>query len=114
MHASLYYEYGMMLCINIYLLPLVRSFHFCCSRGQIDLVDYQHCPDGEFRYLLTYVDHGTKYAMVQALKSKVILFYVFNHKPQSYPKHSISISIRLNLRLRRSISMRLSPTTLQI
>ena len=58
-------------------------FPFLYSRDQIDLVDYQHCPDGEFRYLLTYVDHGTKYAMVQALKSKVNLYFVLNHKPQS-------------------------------
>ncbi len=59
---------------SLYLFASIRPFHYCYSRGQIDLIDFQHCPDGEFRYLLTYVDHGTKYAMVKALKSKVIYF----------------------------------------
>jgi len=29
-------------------------------RGQVDLVDFQSMPDGEFRFLLNYIDHGIK------------------------------------------------------
>ena len=32
------------------------------TRGQIDLIDLQNAPDGEFKFLLTYIDHGTKIA----------------------------------------------------
>ena len=28
------------------------------SRGQVDLVDFQSCPDGSFKFLLNYQDHG--------------------------------------------------------
>lgn len=31
------------------------------SRGQVDLIDFQSCPDGEYKFLLNYQDHGTKY-----------------------------------------------------
>ena len=30
-------------------------------RGLVNLVDFQSMPDGEFRYLLNYIDHGIKY-----------------------------------------------------
>lgn len=30
-------------------------------RGQVDLVDFQSMPDGEFRFLLNYIDHGIKF-----------------------------------------------------
>jgi hypothetical protein len=29
-------------------------------RGQVDLVDFQSMPDGKFKFLLNYVDHGIK------------------------------------------------------
>jgi len=29
-------------------------------RGQVDLIDFQSMPDGNFRFLLTYIDHGIK------------------------------------------------------
>ena len=47
------------------------------SRVQIDLIDFQSMKDGVFKYLLTYVDHGTKYAVVKSLKSKVITCWCF-------------------------------------
>ena len=28
------------------------------SRGQVDLIDFQSCPDGSFKFLLNYQDHG--------------------------------------------------------
>ncbi|MGA1646391.1 MAG: hypothetical protein ACO4AV_15605, partial [bacterium] len=31
------------------------------SRGQVDLIDFQSMPDGEFKYLLNYIDHGCKF-----------------------------------------------------
>jgi hypothetical protein len=45
-------------------------FDHTTRRGQVDLVDYQAVPDGNYKYLLTYVDHGTKFAYVRALRSK--------------------------------------------
>ena len=30
------------------------------ARGQVDLIDFQSCPDGSFKYLLNYQDHGIK------------------------------------------------------
>ncbi len=29
-------------------------------RGQVDLIDFQSVPDGEFKFLLNYIDHGIK------------------------------------------------------
>ena len=29
-------------------------------RGQVDLIDFQSTPDGPFKYLLNYIDHGVK------------------------------------------------------
>ena len=38
--------------------PLItRGF---AARGQVDLIDFQANPDGEFKWLLNYVDHGIK------------------------------------------------------
>lgn len=40
--------------------PIVtRGFN---KRGQIDLVDFQSMPDGDFKYLCNYIDHGIKFA----------------------------------------------------
>ncbi len=36
----------------------------------MDLIDYQRNADGNYKYLLCYVDHGTKLAYVRALTSK--------------------------------------------
>ncbi|KAL1515206.1 hypothetical protein AB1Y20_004267 [Prymnesium parvum] len=40
------------------------------SRGQVDLVDLQSCPDGEYKYLLNYQDHGLKLYENRPLTSK--------------------------------------------
>ena len=42
-------------------------------RGQVDLIDFQSMPDGEFRFLLNYVDHGIKYLLVYQLFASVLL-----------------------------------------
>ena len=40
------------------------------AQGQIDLVGFQGLPDGEFKFLLNYYDHGTKFGYSTALVSK--------------------------------------------
>ena len=40
------------------------------SRGQVDLIDFQSCPDNEFKYLLNYQDHGIKLYDCRPLKDK--------------------------------------------
>ena len=39
-------------------------------RGQVDLIDLQSCPDGSFKYLLNYQDHGIKLYESRPLTSK--------------------------------------------
>ena len=38
----------------------IRSTEFNC-RGQVDLIDYQSLPDGEYNWILNYQDHFTKF-----------------------------------------------------
>jgi len=40
------------------------------GRCQIDLIDYQSRPDGEYKFVLVYQDHFTKYVILRALKMK--------------------------------------------
>jgi len=40
------------------------------ERGQIDLIDFQSCPDGEFKWVLNYQDHTTKFVVLRPLKRK--------------------------------------------
>ncbi|XP_072384043.1 KRAB-A domain-containing protein 2-like [Diabrotica undecimpunctata] len=40
------------------------------SRGQVDLIDFQSSPDGEYKWLLNYQDHFTKFIHLRPLKSK--------------------------------------------
>ena len=40
------------------------------SRGQVDLVDYQSCPDGDFKWVMHYQDHLAKFSILRPLKSK--------------------------------------------
>ena len=39
-------------------------------RGQVDIVDLQGMPDGLFKYLLNYIDHGVKFLWSMPLVSK--------------------------------------------
>jgi len=39
-------------------------------RGQVDLIDFQSMPDGSFKYLLNYIDHGVKKLTSIPLTSK--------------------------------------------
>ena len=40
------------------------------SRGQVDLVDYQSCPDGDYKWVTHYLDHLKKFSILRPLKSK--------------------------------------------
>lgn len=39
-------------------------------RGQMDLIDLQSCPDGEYHWIMNYQDHHTKFLHLRPLKSK--------------------------------------------
>uniref|UniRef100_A0A914CSJ4 Integrase catalytic domain-containing protein n=1 Tax=Acrobeloides nanus TaxID=290746 RepID=A0A914CSJ4_9BILA len=40
------------------------------SRCQVDLIDLQACPDDEFKFIMVYQDHLTKFVVLKALKTK--------------------------------------------
>ena len=48
--------------------PITSSDFNSC--GQVDLVDYQSCPDGDFKWVMHYQDHLTKLSILRPLKSK--------------------------------------------
>ncbi|KFD53316.1 hypothetical protein M513_05797 [Trichuris suis] len=49
-------------------LPMVFSdFN---SRCQVDLIDFRSHPDGEYKFIMAYQDHLTKFVVLKALKSK--------------------------------------------
>ena len=39
-------------------------------RGQVDLIDFQSMPNGDFRFLLNYLDHGVRFLFSIPLKRK--------------------------------------------
>ena len=63
------------------LRPIVTSgFN---TRGQVDLIDFQSMPDGDFRFLLNYIDHGLKFLFSIPITRKkgsciaMALFHIF-------------------------------------
>ena len=40
------------------------------SRGQVDLIDLQSASDGNFKWLMNYQDHATKFVFLRPLQSK--------------------------------------------
>ena len=42
------------------------------GRWQVNLIDYQSRPDGEYKFVLVYQDHFTKYVLLRALKKKTM------------------------------------------
>ena len=42
------------------------------SRGQVDLIDMQSQPDGEFKFILNYQDHFCKFCVLRPLKHKTV------------------------------------------
>ena len=47
----------------------IRSHSFL-SRCQIDLINFQSLPDEDYKYILTYVNHFTKFFILSPLRSK--------------------------------------------
>ncbi|XP_057320671.1 KRAB-A domain-containing protein 2-like [Microplitis mediator] len=41
-----------------------------CERGQIDLIDFQSLQDGDYKWILNYQDHSTKFVILRPLTSK--------------------------------------------
>jgi hypothetical protein len=66
------------------------------SRGQVDLVDMQSMPDGNYRFIMNYQDHLTKFCIIEALSSKraaevaytillnIVLVFGAPHTPSPY------------------------------
>ncbi len=40
------------------------------TRGQVDSIDFQSLPNGEFKYLINYIHHGIKFLFSTPLKFK--------------------------------------------
>ncbi|KRZ10756.1 SCAN domain-containing protein 3 [Trichinella zimbabwensis] len=40
------------------------------SRAQVDLINFQTMPDGDYKYIMTYLNHFTKFCILSPLKSK--------------------------------------------
>ena len=40
------------------------------ARGQVDLIDFQSCKDGEYAWLMNYQDHTTEFLHLRPLKTK--------------------------------------------
>ena len=56
-------------------LPLVPILSDTFNdRGQVDLIDMQAQPDGEYRWILNYQDHLTKFCHLRALRKKSKFF----------------------------------------
>ncbi|XP_071056489.1 SCAN domain-containing protein 3-like [Onthophagus taurus] len=51
-------------CVEMFLMA------YFMTRGQVDLIDFQSIPDGEYKWLLNYQDHSTKYVCLRPLHSK--------------------------------------------
>lgn len=53
-------------------------------RGQVDLIDFQSCPDGDYKFIMNFQDHATKFLHLRPLKSKhavnVAGLYIFVFK----------------------------------
>lgn len=50
------------------------------SRSQVDLIDMQSQPDGDFKFIMVYQDHLTKFVNIRALKSKTAVEVAQNLK----------------------------------
>lgn len=53
---------------GIVVKPMV--FNKVNVRAQVDLIDFQTCPDGDYKFILNYQDHLSKSLSLRALKSK--------------------------------------------
>ncbi|GFO32290.1 integrase core domain protein [Plakobranchus ocellatus] len=44
---------------------------FYSELSQVDLIDFQSHPDGEYKFIMAYQDHLTKFVFLRALKTKL-------------------------------------------
>ena len=54
-------------------LPLSTHVHVLLVAPQVDLIDFQSCPDGEYKFLLNYQDHGVKIYDNRPLTHKTVM-----------------------------------------
>ena len=50
--------------------PLLEAHHGFNARGQIDLINFSSCADGDYKYILNVHDHATKFVHLRPLKNK--------------------------------------------
>lgn len=67
-------------------------------RGQVDLIDFQSCPDGDYKFLMNYQDHFSKFLHLRPLKSKhavnvagTVLLYIYQFFQGSFLKKDFFI-----------------------
>ena len=48
------------------------------ARAQVDLIDLQSCKDGNYKFIMNYQDHLTKYSVLRALRTKTAEEVAFN------------------------------------
>ena len=53
-------------------------FHELNSRCQVDLIDYQTCPSEQYKFIMVYQDHLTKFCILRALKTKTAEEVAYN------------------------------------
>lgn len=53
-------------------------FNAINARGQVDLIDMQTCRDGEFKFIMVYQDHLSKFVCLRPLKTKTAAEVAYN------------------------------------
>jgi hypothetical protein len=88
------------------------------ARGKVDIIDFQSMPDGMFKFLLNYVDHGVKKLMSILLAAKQVSSNTFGllsiFTKQGLPKPTMvgTSQDRLIIKLGTRWCYRLSSSTL--
>ena len=74
----------------------IKSLQFKESnvRGQAHLIDMQSCPDGEFKFILDYQDHLSKFCILRPLKAKTADEVAYNSIDRPWYK---SIAVQSHL-----------------
>lgn len=56
-------------CKKIVVKPILSSDF--SERGQIDLIDFQSSPSGNYKWILNYQDHSTKFVVLRPLTTNI-------------------------------------------
>ena len=57
-------------------VEMIKAYLDCCKycaeekKRRMDLIDFQSLPDGEFKWIMVYQDHLTKFVVLRPLKAK--------------------------------------------